>query len=236
MQVSQIFLTNDGGHEVPPVLSQFNATVQAGFPQLPYVRYDNATLRAFMTEHYDERVVAAYDRLRSYSNKADLGRYALLHALGGWYFDMGIRLHTPVELADHIDMVAFREIQKFTGTCWACMTAVIFSKPGNPALRYAIEQVVKNVESDYYGITPLSPTATPVLGQALAKHGEHAGIVFGDFLQLTPTHEKQNTAFVLPDGTILAWGKPAGGGDLSALGAKGTNNYNELWHKRALYA
>jgi hypothetical protein len=140
-----------------------------------------------------------------------------------------------LELGERIEMLAFREIQKFTGTCWACMTAVLFSKPGNPALMYAIEQIVKNVNNQYYGITPLSPTATPVLGQALAKHGEQANYVYGDFLQLTPTHEKQNTAFVLPDGTILAWGKTANGGDLSAFGAKGVNNYNNLWNERSLY-
>lgn len=235
MQVSQIFLTDNGGNDVPDTLLQFNATVKAGFPNMPYKRYNNAELRAFIAERFEPEVVEAYDKLRAYSNKADLGRYCLLFANGGWYFDMGIRLNTPVELGGRIEMLAFREIQKFTGTCWACMTAVIFSKPGNMALRYAIDQVVENCRNEYYGITPLSPTATPVLGQALAKHGEQANFVYGDFLQLTPTHQQQNTAFVLPDGTILAWGKPAGGGDLSSLGAKGVNNYNDLWHQKALY-
>jgi mannosyltransferase OCH1-like enzyme len=235
MQVSQIFLTDHGGNEVPPALSQLNEVIKAGFPAANYQRFNNESLRAFIEENFDKEVVRTYDSLRSYSNKADLGRYCLLYATGGWYFDMGIRLNTPVELGERIEMLAFREIQKFTGTCWACMTAVLFSKPGNPALMYAIEQIVKNVNNQYYGITPLSPTATPVLGQALAKHGEQANYVYGDFLQLTPTHEKQNTAFVLPDGTILAWGKTANGGDLSAFGAKGVNNYNNLWNERSLY-
>jgi mannosyltransferase OCH1-like enzyme len=235
MQVSQIFLTDNGGDDVPPALLQLNETIKTGFPSADYRRFNNESLRAFIEAEFDNSVVKAYDSLRAYSNKADLGRFCLLYAMGGWYFDMGIRLNVPVELGDRIDFLAFREIQKFTGTCWACMTAVLFSKPGNPALLYAIQQIVKNVESQYYGITPLSPTATPVLGQALAKHGEQANFIYGDFLQLTPTHQKHNTAFVLPDGTILAWGKTAGGGDLSAFGAKGTNNYNELWQQRSLY-
>jgi mannosyltransferase OCH1-like enzyme len=235
MQVSQIFLTDDGGKDVPEALLALNQTVKNGFPSANYQRFNNETLRTFVKEEFDSSVLKAYDSLRSYSNKADLGRFCLLYAIGGWYFDMGIRLNTPIELGERIEMLAFREIQKFTGTCWACMTAVLFSKPGNPALMYAIEQIVKNVNNQYYGITPLSPTATPVLGQALAKHGEQANYVYGDFLQLTPTHEKQNTAFVLPDGTILAWGKTAGGGDLSAFGAKGVNNYNDLWRSKRLY-
>ena len=235
MQVSQIFLSDGGGKELSPALQQFTSTVQAGFPGANYVRYDNESLRRFIDEHFRREVLDTYDSLRSYSNKADLGRFCVLYVIGGWYFDIAIRLHSPVELADRIDFLAFREIQKFTGTCWACMTAVLFSKPGNPAFRYAIDQIVENCRNRYYGITPLSPTATPVLGQALAKHGEQSSFVYGDFLELTPTHQKHNTAFVLPDGTILAWGKPAGGGDLSALGAKGTNNYNQLWHDRLIY-
>ena len=235
MQVSQIFLTDEGGKELPPALEQLTSTVQQGFLGADYVRYNNETLREFIVKRFGGNVVKAYDGLRSYSNKADLGRYCILYAVGGWYFDIAIRLHSPVELADRIDFLAFREIQKFTGTCWACMTAVLFSKPGNPALLNAIDQVVENWATRYYGITPLSPTATPVLGQALAKNGEQASFVYGDFLQLTPTHQKHNTAFVLPDGTILAWGKPAGGGDLSAFGAKGTNNYNQLWQDRQIY-
>ena len=235
MQVSQIFLTDNGGNDLPKMLQLLNGTIKNGFPNNDYKRFNNEELREFIAKHFDSTVVKAYDSLQSYSNKADLGRYCLLYAIGGWYFDMGIRLNTPVELADYVEFLAFREIQKFTGTCWACMTAVLFSKPNNPALLYAIEQVVDNVKNQYYGITPLSNTATPVLGQALAKHGEQAGFIYGDFLQLTPTHQKQNTAFVLPDGTIFAWGKTAGGGDLSSLGAKGINNYNELWQQRALY-
>lgn len=235
MQVSQIFLNDNGGKDLPPALRQITSTVQQGFPDANYVRYDNDSLRAFIVEHYEQSVVDAYDSLRSYSNKADLGRYCILYAIGGWYFDIAIRLHSPVQLGEQIDFLAFREIQKFTGTCWACMTAVLFSKPRNPALLNAISQVVENCQDQYYGITPLSPTATPVLGQALARNGEQASFVYGDFLQLTPTHQKHNTAFVLPDGTILAWGKPAGGGDLSAFGATGTNNYNQLWQDRQLY-
>lgn len=235
LPVSQIFLTDDGGNNVPETLLQFNNTIKEGFPHAKYQRFNNKTLRAFIEKNFDEDVLDAYDSLRSYSNKADLGRFCLLYVLGGWYFDMGIRLNVPVTFDENIDFFAFRERQRFTGTCWACMTAVLFSKPSNPALLYAIQQIVSNVKNQYYGLTPLSPTATPVLGQALAKHGEQSSFAYGDFMELTPIHKKQNLAFVLPDGTIMAWAKPADGGDLSSLGAKGVNNYNDLWHKRELY-
>jgi hypothetical protein len=60
-------------------------------------------------------------------------------------------------------------------------------------------------------------------------------VIFGDAIELTPNHVNKNKALVLPDGTIFALKKPAMGGDLSALGATGVNNYNELWYKKDLY-
>ena len=74
-----------------------------------------------------------------------------------------------------------------------------------------------------------------VLGKAMAGYGERSGIVVGDFIFLTPLHSQRNSAFVLPDGLILALGKPAAGGDLSQLGAKGSNNYNFFYQTRTVY-
>ncbi len=71
---------------MPEVLQLLNGTIKNGFPIDDYKRFNNEELREFIKEHFDESVVKAYDSLRSYSNKADLGRYCLLHAIGGWYF------------------------------------------------------------------------------------------------------------------------------------------------------
>ena len=95
--------------------------------------------------------------------------------------------------------------------------------------------IVDNCQEQYYGITPLCPTGPTLLGAALASNGGNVNFVYGDYLELTPTHEKKNRAFVLPDGTIMAWSKPSGGGDLTGVGAKGVNNYNELWAARKVY-
>jgi hypothetical protein len=112
----------------------------------------------------------------------------------------------------------------------------LYSQPDNKALQIAIDTIVINCKEEYYGITPLCPTGPTLLGRALAVHGGQSDFVYGDYLELTPTHEQKNRAFVLPDGTIMAWSKPSGGGDLTGVGAKGVNNYNELWGMREVYA
>jgi len=235
MHVSQIFLS-DTGNELSPFLQHATGTVKNAFPDANYEIFTKETLRQFIVDHYDADVVWAYDTLRPYSYKADLGRFCLLNALGGWYFDIGVRVQNPVDVGERIKMVAFRDIQRFSFTSWACATTVLYSQMANPALVTAIELIVRNCHEQYYGITPLCPTGPTLLGQALAMNRGQADFVYGDYLELTPTHEQKNRAFVLPDGTIMAWSKPAGGGDLTALGAKGVNNYNELWSKREIYA
>lgn len=235
MQVSQIFLS-DNGAELSPFLGHATGTVRQAFPEADHQIYTKESLRAFIEANYDEEVLWAYDKLNAYSYKADLGRFCLLNKLGGWYMDIAVRMVNPVEVGPRIKFLAFRDIQRFSFTSWACATTVLYSQPDNEALQLAIQAIVNNCKEEYYGITPLCPTGPTLLGRALAAHGGQTDFVYGDYLELTPTHEQKNRAFVLPDGTIMAWSKPSGGGDLTGVGAKGVNNYNELWAARKVYA
>jgi len=235
MEISQIFLS-DTDQELSPFLRHATSTVKNAFPNDNHTVYNKDRLRQFISDNYDANVLGAYDALRPYSYKADLGRFCLLNKLGGWYFDIPVRVMNPVEVGDRIEWLAFRDIQRFSYTSWACATTVLYSKPNNSALTTAIEMIVNNCQEKYYGITPLCPTGPTLLGAALAANGGNANFVYGDYLELTPTYEQKNRAFVLPDGTIMAWSKPSGGGDLTGVGAKGVNNYNELWAARQVYA
>jgi mannosyltransferase OCH1-like enzyme len=235
MQISQIFLS-DNGAELSPFLGHATGTVSKAFPGADHQIYTKETLRAFIEANYSGEVLWAYDCLKPYSYKADLGRFCLLNKLGGWYMDIAIRMVNPVEVGPRIKFLAFRDIQRFSFTSWACATTVLYSQPDNKALQIAIDTIVNNCKEEYYGITPLCPTGPTLLGKALAAHGGQSDFVYGDYLELTPTHEQKNRAFVLPDGSIMAWSKPSGGGDLTGLGAKGVNNYNELWAARKVYA
>jgi hypothetical protein len=234
MEISQIFLS-DAGNGLSPFLKCATDSVKAAFPGAHHTVFNKRTLRQFIADNYDADVLWAYDCLRPYSYKADLGRCCLLNKLGGWYMDIAVRVVAPVELAPQISWLAFRDFQRFSLTSWACSSGVLYSKPGNPALVTAINLIVRNCREKYYGLTPLCPTGPTLLGRALAMNGPRKDFIYGDCLELTPAYEQKNRAFVLPDGTIMAWSKPSGGGDLAELGARGVNNYNELWAQRKVY-
>jgi len=234
MNISQIFIS-DTDDELSPFLQYATNTVKAAFPTANHTIYTKDSLRQFIADNYNADVLWAYDCLQPYSYKADLGRFCLLNKLGGWYFDIAVRMEHPVEIGDRIKFLAFRDIQRFSFTSWACATTVLYSQIANNALSIAIDLIVQNCQEQYYGITPLCPTGPTLLGRALAMNGADLDFTYGDYLELTPAHEQKNRAFVLPNGTIMAWSKPSGGGDLTGLGAKGVNNYNKLWAQRKIY-
>lgn len=233
--VSQIWLTDEPSDGLPSPLQAAMRSVRSTFPEHEHTLYDQRTLRAFLERHFPADVGAAYDRLTPYAYRADLGRYCLLHRLGGWYVDISVSMQTCPSLGDKVKLLAFRDIQLYSRSGWAMSTSLLFAKPGQPVFEAAIRRIVEHCRAEYYGLTPLCPTGPTVLGGALAAHGVDEQHVLGDYTILTPWHERKNHAFVMPDGTIVGWGKRAEGGDLSALGARGVNNYNDLWYTRRVY-
>jgi hypothetical protein len=54
--------------------------------------------------------------------------------------------------------------------------------------------------------------------------------------ELTPSHDNRNLAFVAPNGDILGFAKPSMDGQgIEAMGAYGSNNYNDFWTHRMVY-
>lgn len=240
MQVSQIFIT-DGNEPLPPFLEDSASSVRSAFSHLNYVLYNNEQLRNFLSASFPPEVIRAYDVLTPYAYKADLGRYCLLYELGGWYVDMGIRMLMKPNPPDTCSGLAFRDTYNpgHSNTCFACSTSILFSRANSTIFESAINRVLANVSSQFYGTSPVDPTGPTVLGQALSEIGPDSGVTIGEVTRLTPSFPKENRAYLLPDGQIMAFDKPrhiAPGGDLSGLGVKGSNNYGELWRQKKIYS
>jgi hypothetical protein len=241
LHVSQIYLS-DAGDQLPAPLQKCVDRVRRHHPEAEHRLYGLRTLREFIANNFEDEVIKAYDKLKPYAYKADLGRYCLLYRLGGWYFDIAVKLMTAVHLPPEVEALAYRDIQKNSGTCWACSNTILYSKQGNEVFRIAIEQVVQNCRDEYYGITALCPTGPTLLGRAFALHGARKDFVFGDLKRLTRLQRLtrlscgRKHAFFLPNGVLHAFFKRAKGGDLTSLGGKGTNNYSRLYNTRDVYS
>ena len=191
-------------------------------------------VRSFIASHFSSDVIDAYDTLVPYSYKCNLARYCLLLIHGGLYADIGIRFLAQLEPPSHAKFVTFRSIW-LGASPWTVSAGLVWSLPGRPELRTAIDLIVENCKKKYYGCSSTDPTGPGVLGRALAICAHASDYWIGEARAITPDAQRKNVAFVLPDKTVLALGKPARGGDLSALGFAGTNDYNQFWLSRRVY-
>jgi mannosyltransferase OCH1-like enzyme len=236
MQVSQIFLSSNPGVPLSPAMQQATQSVRNCFPHLEYKLYDEEDIQKLLTDNFQDSVLECYNKLNSYAFKADLARYCILYVHGGWYFDATIRCLKGIQLPHEINVLGFRDTNRYIGTTNAADNSVIYAgKPMQTVFLDAINACVDNISNNYYGWNPLCVTGPIVWGDVVTDNFHPQHYFFGDVLELTPGHPDKNKALVLPDGAILALKKKAAGGDLSVLGAIGTNNYNELWQSRTLY-
>ena len=77
------------------------------FSQYDYALYEQDGLRNFISSVYGGDVLWAYDRLKPYAYKADLGRYCLLHHFGGWYADLSLKVNMVSPLMGDIKLIYF---------------------------------------------------------------------------------------------------------------------------------
>ena len=226
----QILITDPG----TPFPEQYHA--QRAFLRSQFTDHrlwTSPEIEAFLADGFDPRVLAAYRAVRPYAYKADLARYCILHALGGWYVDYGIRRLVLPREVPVVDFIGFRDRPQHSRTAWAVQNGIMWARPQLPALARAVELSVRNIEQQIYGMSPLSPTGPSVLGQAVARHGDRMRMHLGDFIDLTPVHKRDNLAYVDEDGWIWAFAKDEGPG---VLWIDGTNHYGEMWHDRVVYS
>ncbi len=234
--IVQIFISDDEAQPLPPYFQMAVNSVKSGIPHSKHHIYSHQELREWIEKEYGSTVRLAFDKLIPYAFKADLARYLLLYKLGGWYFDISVRVINGSAAADYVDFITFAEQPLYSKTSYACNNAIIYAKANSPILEETINEVLKNIATENYGRSVLYPTGPACLGKFVAKYFEALYVYAGTFTDLTPAYPNKNRGFLLDDGTLFALHKNGNvGGDLTAFGAKGTNNYGLLYAERSIY-
>mgnify|MGYP001311241984 CR=1 FL=1 len=243
IRVSQIFIS-DKDEKLSSFLKFTSNSITKEFINCKHKIYNNDEIREFIKINYSSEVLWAYDKLRPYSYKSDLGRFCLLYKLGGWYFDIGIQCVKGIDVANEVDMICFRDEQRHSKTSWAASGGIIWSKAKNNILLAAIEGIIINCKQNWYGRTPLCPTGPALYGEAIVKHNRDKNIIFGDLIRPMIPFTRRNfpylkhifkSKFILPNYKTIGIVKPSKGGDLKSLGVIGGNNYNYYWHNKSVY-
>ncbi|WP_156097863.1 glycosyltransferase [Synechococcus sp. KORDI-100] len=238
----QIFIS-DGQSSLPPSLLSCQEDFIDQFSNYNYHFFNKLYLRQFIVEHFCKDVVAAYDTLLPYAYKADLGRYCLLYAFGGWYADITLKpvMTAKVPLLSSPEIIYFYDYGNGPyHSLYHCQNGFLYIKRGHRLMAECIEKILINCREKYIGCTPLAPTGPGLLGEKLIHHlGEQ--VHHGFFMQLTPFHKYKNRAYVGPSGHLMAlhkstWNRNASEGSLEAFGTSGVNNYIAMWSRKEIYA
>ena len=239
--IFQIYLS-DAQLELPEGLRGCQDEVRRNFGQYAYRLFNRETLRAFVGSVYGGDVLWAYDQLKPYAYKADLGRYCLLHHFGGWYADVTLKVLAGAPLLPDTKLIYFYDHGNGpTQSGHFCQNGLFYAQKGLPLLADLISTVVRHCRERYIGPTALSPTGPGLFGRLIAQHVPQKGMHHGYFMQLTPHHKQKNRAYIGPKGEIIAlhksaWNPQATEGRLDAFGAKGVNTYTTMWLNKQVYA
>lgn len=238
--IVQIYIS-DQNNEPPEILNEAITSVKKSFTAHEYTLYDGERLQDFIAQHFPREVVNAYEKLRPYAYKADLGRYCLLYQQGGWYADISILMRQTVGIMDqNIDLVYFSDLGDGVvpeRSLFDVSNSLFYARPQHQALELAIQTVLEHCNNEYYGPSIYCPTGPAVLGAAIAIQERSQNQINGHLMALTPNHRFRNHSFVLPDGQILALFKKGWMAPNDVLFGKreGTNNYADLWRQRQVY-
>jgi mannosyltransferase OCH1-like enzyme len=191
-------------------------------PAFEHHLFDDDDCREFIKTNFPEVVLEAFDSLIPGAYKADLWRYCVLYKEGGIYMDIKYIPHNDFRLINLTEQEHFVLDTDRRGV----YNALISCKPANPILFKAINAIVRNVKTKYYGTSCLEPTGP----QLLSKFFSH--IAKNNFPLKHETYN--NSKFISMNGIIVL---KMYNNYYAEMGKNEKNeHYSILWRKRKIYS
>ena len=165
--------------ELPPLMKNIVNNITKNNPAFNYHLFDDSDCRNFILHNFDNDVLNAFDTLVPGAYKADLWRYCVLYKKGGVYLDIK---YEPLNNFKFINLTE-KEHWVLDMDKNGIYNALMVCKPGNSILLKAINQVVKNVKTKFYGISPLEPTGPLMLSKFFTNSEKYNLDMYHDIYQ-----------------------------------------------------
>jgi mannosyltransferase OCH1-like enzyme len=123
-------------------------------PNFNHYLYNDEKCREFIKHNFSEDVFKTYDAIIPAAIKIDLWRYCVLYKYGGIYLDVKFFCVNGFNFNYLLDKEYFcKDFDKY-----GIYNAIIICKPNNEIMKKCINEVVKNVNNNFYGNTLTEPT------------------------------------------------------------------------------
>ena len=193
-------------------------------PEFEFKLFNEKECSKFIKNNFGDDVYDAYVRLIPYAYKCDLWRYCVLYIHGGIYLDIGFFTINNFKFIDIIDKEHYVQDIKESG--YGIWNGLIIVKPNNPILLSIINNIVQNVNIQFYGETTLSPTG-PLLFKNNFPKSETSKIDL--FLDV----ENQQNIFIRNNNKRILQRYPEYRKEQNELSNE--EHHNDKWEKREIY-
>jgi mannosyltransferase OCH1-like enzyme len=147
-------------------------------PEFNYFYFDENDCENFIFNNYPINIYNAYKSLIPFEYKIDLWKYCILYKYGGIYIDD--KYDDNIKLIELIDHNFFVNNKHHYYNKLLINTDFIISKINNPILNIAINEIVKNVNINYYGIDFSYPTGSGLLGKLFKENNLTAHLYYNE--------------------------------------------------------
>lgn len=139
-------------------------------PDFQHNLFNDKMCRDFISEHYPQ-ALQAYDDLIPHAYRSDLWRACVLHKYGGIYLDIKFECVGDFTLHSLLDKEYYvYDFQPNPLPQTRIANGLIVSQPESPIILEYINAIIANVDTRFYGNTPLDITGPDLLGKILVPH------------------------------------------------------------------
>ena len=194
-------------------------------PEFKYFLFDDNDCRTFIKKYFNRNVLNAYDNLMPGAYKADLWRYCVLYIHGGIYLDIKLNCINGFKLI----YLTGREHFVFDRVPpLSIYNALMISKPKNILFKKAINKIIQNVNSNFYGDSGLEPTGPVMLGKLILQN---------KFRINTDMYHYKNGGFIIyKNCKVISTGYSTYSQERKKDNLiNNKNHYAQLWRERKIY-
>lgn len=133
--------------QIPKRMYEAGMTWSESNPAFEYRYHTDEDCRAFIVEHFEPEVVAAYDKLVFGAARADLWRYCMLWIEGGVYADIDTVCRTDLREIIDPDTAFITSTTGSGNTPFAAFNAFICAAPRHPFMKASIERATRRIHN-----------------------------------------------------------------------------------------
>ena len=231
--IHKIYIQHDNqfGH-IPPEIQEAHASWKQMNPDYTLKLYNGHDCERYLLTHFGRKHLQTYNNINAYSGKCNFMRTCIVYNEGGWYSDWKTVCLKPLDtlINDKTQLVlshdSIRLKNEYNRTF--IMTNFFGSVSKHSLFKESIKDIMKHVETRFYGDCPLDTTATGCLGKSYDKiidYDYNDSIIEGQFDEESGCTIFFNDAWVLHKCVDCEKGQNWANG----------NNYNDFWHSRTYY-